>query len=178
MLTDSDGQRHDLSIPPPKVRPDVIEALKADAQRMLPPPMREILMCVEKPFFTPIYDHLSPSLVYGRVALIGDAAAVCRPHIGMGIAKAGSDAEALAHELAEGGDIDAGLARFNQVRQPIAARSVQRGRDLGEYMLEHIDPSEGRNDPHWSEFHSVSGILKHTASSRFLRPTESQGDDK
>ncbi|GAB7544525.1 FAD binding domain-containing protein [Cupriavidus sp. 8B] len=178
MLTDSDGHRYDLSIPPPKVRADVIEALKEDARRMLPPAMRDILMCVEKPFFTPIYDHLSPSLVYGRVALIGDAAAVCRPHIGMGIAKAGSDAEVLAQELAGGVDIDEGLARFDQVRQPIASRSVQRGRDLGEYMLEHVDPSEGQNYPHWREFHSVSGILKHTASSKFLRQPESQGDEK
>jgi 2-polyprenyl-6-methoxyphenol hydroxylase-like FAD-dependent oxidoreductase len=168
MLSDSDGVRYDLSIPPPKIREDVIERLKKDARSFLPAPMRDILMCIRRPFFTPIYDHVVDRMVYGRVVLIGDAAATCRPHIGMGIAKAGTDAELLADSLSGSANLSGGLEQFERERLPIAVRAVQRGRDLGEYMLEHISPEEGVENEHWREFHSIPGILKHTASSAFL----------
>jgi 2-polyprenyl-6-methoxyphenol hydroxylase-like FAD-dependent oxidoreductase len=106
--------------------------------------------------------------VYGRVALIGDAAAVARPHVGMGIAKAGTDAEVLADSLASYPDLLEGLARFERERLPIAGKAVAQGRSLGEYMLDHASPGNGADDAHWREFHSIPGILKHTASSAFL----------
>lgn len=169
MLVDSEGVRYELSIPPPKVRQDLIDELKAAARATLPAPMRDMLMCIDRPFFTPIYDHIVEKMVYGRVALIGDAAAVCRPHIGMGIAKAGSDAEVLANALGESPNLAEGLAKFEDIRLPIARRSVQQGRDLGEYMLEHIPEEIGKKDPRWLAFHSTTGILTQTASSAFLR---------
>ncbi|HLG84140.1 MAG TPA: FAD binding domain-containing protein [Bradyrhizobium sp.] len=172
MLVDEDGVHHAVSIPPPKVRSDVIARLRKDAQNFLPPPMLDILSCVAKPFFTPIYDLLVDRMVYGRVALIGDAAAVARPHVGMGIAKAGTDAEVLADSLASSSDLVEGLARFERERLPIAARAVEQGRNLGEYMLDHGAPLAGATDTHWQEFHSIPGILKHTASSAFLRSAQ------
>ena len=168
MLVDEDGVRHSLSIPPPKVRADLIARLKDDARHFLPPPMRDILSCVAKPFFTPIYDLLVERMVFGRVVLIGDAAAVARPHVGMGIAKAGTDAEVLADALSRKSDLFEGLAQFERERLPVAGRAVAQGRSLGEYMLEHVSPGEGENSEHWREFHSIPGILKHTASSAFL----------
>jgi 2-polyprenyl-6-methoxyphenol hydroxylase-like FAD-dependent oxidoreductase len=170
MLMDDEGVYHAVSIPPPKVRADVIALLKEDARHFLPPPMRDILFCVAKPFFTPIYDLLVDKMVYGRVALIGDAAAVARPHVGMGIAKAGTDAEVLADTLAGHPDLLEGLARFERERLPIAGKAVTQGRLLGEYMLDHASPETAAGDAHWREFHSIPGILKHTASSAFLRP--------
>jgi 2-polyprenyl-6-methoxyphenol hydroxylase-like FAD-dependent oxidoreductase len=172
MLVDEDGVYHAVSIPPPKVRADVIARLKEDAREFLPPPMRDILFCVAKPFFTPIYDLLVDKMVYGRVALIGDAAAVARPHVGMGIAKAGTDAEVLADSLASHPDLLEGLARFERERLPIAGKAVAQGRSLGEYMLDHASHGNGADDAHWREFHSISGILKHTASSAFLRSAQ------
>ena len=169
MLVDDEGVYHAVSIPPPKVRADVIARLKEDARDFLPPPMRDILFCVSKPFFTPIYDLLVDKMVHGRVALIGDAAAVARPHVGMGIAKAGTDAEVLADSLASHPDLLEGLARFERERLPIAGKAVTQGRLLGEYMLDHASPETGVDDAHWREFHSIPGILKHTASSAFLR---------
>ena len=175
MLTDSEGVRYDLSIPPPKIREDIIERLKKDASNFLPAPMRDILMCIRRPFFTPIYDHVVDRMVYGRVVLIGDAAATCRPHVGMGIAKAGTDAEVLADSLSRNANLSDGLAQFERERLPIAARAVQRGRDLGEYMLEHTSPEDRMQSEHWHEFHSIPGILKHTASSAFLYQPKSEG---
>ena len=172
MLVDEDGVYHAVSIPPPKVRADVIARLKEDAREFLPPPMRDILFCVAKPFFTPIYDLLVDKMVYGRVALIGDAAAVARPHVGMGIAKAGTDAEVLADSLASHPDLLEGLARFERERLPIAGKAVAQGRSLGEYMLDHASHGNEADDANWREFHSIPGILKHTASSAFLRSTQ------
>jgi 2-polyprenyl-6-methoxyphenol hydroxylase-like FAD-dependent oxidoreductase len=169
MLVDEDGVYHAVSIPPPKVRGDVIARLKEDARNFLPPQMWEILSRVSKPFFTPIYDLLVDRMIYGRVVLIGDAAAVARPHVGMGIAKAGTDAEVLVDSIASHPDLFEGLARFERDRLPVAGKAVAQGRSLGEYMLDHVTPETGVDDAHWREFHSIPGILKHTASSAFLR---------
>jgi 2-polyprenyl-6-methoxyphenol hydroxylase-like FAD-dependent oxidoreductase len=168
MLTRSDGVHYDPSIPPPKVRDDLIERSREDASDFLPAPMRDILMCIPKPWVTPIYDLLVNRMVYGRVVLIGDAAATARPHVGMGIAKAGTDAEVLADSLSWNADLAEGLAHFERERLPIAARAVQQGRDLGAYMLEHRSPEDGMQTEHWRELHSTRGILEHTASSAFL----------
>jgi 2-polyprenyl-6-methoxyphenol hydroxylase-like FAD-dependent oxidoreductase len=168
MLVDEDGVRHSLSIPPPKVRADLIARLKNDARHFLPPPMRDTLSCITKLFFTPIYDLLVERMVFGRVALIGDAAAVARPHVGMGVAKAGTDSEVLADALTRAPDLFEGLAQFEHERLPIAGTVVARGRSLGEYMVQHGPAGEGPNGEHWREFHSIPGILKHTASSAFL----------
>lgn len=168
VLTDSDGVHYDLSIPPPNVRDDLIERLREDARGFLPAPMRDILECIPKPWVTPIYDLLVNRMVYGRVVLIGDAAAQARPHVGMGIAKAGADAEVLADSLSRSVDVFEGVAQFERERLPIAGRAVQQGRDLGEYMLDQRSPEHEMETEHWREFHSTRGILKQTASSAFL----------
>lgn len=168
MLTGSDGVSYDMTIPPPKIRDDVIERLKRDSENFLPTPMRDILLCIRRPFFTPIYDHLVKRMVFGRVALIGDAAAVARPHVGLGIAKAGTDAEVLADSISRHADMFEALDEFERERLPVAALAVQRGRDLGEYMVSDHVPSGSEVSEHWREFHSIPGILKHTASSAFL----------
>jgi 2-polyprenyl-6-methoxyphenol hydroxylase-like FAD-dependent oxidoreductase len=168
MLTDSDGVHYPLSIPPPKVRDDLIERLKEDARGFLPAPMLDILEGIPKPWLTPIYDLVVNRMVYDRVVLIGDAAATARPHVGMGIAKAGGDAEVLADSLSGDAELFEGLGQFERERLPIAARAVQQGRDLGAHMIEQHTPEGEMQTEHWREFHSTSGILKQTASSAFL----------
>lgn len=168
MLTDGDGVRYDMSIPPPKVRGDLIDRLRDDARGFLPASMRDILETIAKPWFTPIYDLLVDRMVYDRVVLIGDAAATARPHVGMGITKAGTDAEVLADALSRSVGVFEGLAQFERERLPIATRAVQQGRDLGEFMLEPSKPDEESQTQHWREFHSTHGILELTASTAFL----------
>ena len=54
----------------------------------------------------PIFDLESPRIAFGRVALVGDAAFVARPHVATGVMKAAIDAESLAEALAgSGGDV-------------------------------------------------------------------------
>ena len=86
----------------------------------------------------------------------------------MGIAKAGTDAEVLADYLSDDADLLEGLGQFEHERPPIAARAVRQGRDLGAYILEERSSEGDAQTGHWREFHSTSGILRHTASSAFL----------
>jgi 2-polyprenyl-6-methoxyphenol hydroxylase-like FAD-dependent oxidoreductase len=161
MLMDENGSYHPLSISPPKVRQDLVDEIKRAAEEQLPPSFRDTLMAIPRPFFTPIYDHFSPKMVFGRVALIGDAASVGRPHIGMGVAKAAADAQKLADVLRDPTvPIEQALAQFENDRLDIGLKAVERGRTLGEYlMMSHDDNTT--HDAHW--------ILKNTASSDFLK---------
>jgi 2-polyprenyl-6-methoxyphenol hydroxylase-like FAD-dependent oxidoreductase len=143
MCVDENGQQHEHSVPPPLIRKDLIARMRADAAGIMPP---QFLDCLDKmrPFFTPIYDFSTPRLVFGRVALVGDAAASARPHMGFGMAKAGGDAQALADALGSHDDIDAGLAAYDRVRQPIGERVVLHGRKLGTHLGVNLESDEDR----------------------------------
>lgn len=143
MLTDATGQRHAISIPPPLVRPEVARAGMERAEAMLPPPFVEILRAARQAFFTPIYDHVSPVFAQGRVALLGDAACVARPHVGMGVTKAACDAEALARHLSAAATVEAALAAYSEERQPEGAMATRIARELGAMIF--APPAQGRN---------------------------------
>lgn len=136
LLTDVDGQRHDLSIPPHRIRPDVLSGMRDDAERLLAPPFAEVIRRTEQPFLQAILDLESPAMTFGgRVALLGDAAFVARPHVGMGVTKAIGDAARLADALTEaGGDVPSALDAFDRARRPYGAAIVARSRSLGAYM--------------------------------------------
>jgi 2-polyprenyl-6-methoxyphenol hydroxylase-like FAD-dependent oxidoreductase len=144
MCVDEDGRQHAFSVPPPLIRKDLIARMRAEAVRIMPPAFLDALGKIEKPFFTPIYDFAAPRLVFGRVALVGDAAATVRPHMGFGVAKAGDDAWALAEALRDCQDIDAALARYDAERQPMAERIVLHGRKLGTFLGVDLATEEDR----------------------------------
>jgi 2-polyprenyl-6-methoxyphenol hydroxylase-like FAD-dependent oxidoreductase len=144
MCVDDRGQRHDYSVPPPLIRKDLIAALRDDGQDVLPPVINDCLRVIERPFFTPIYDFIAPSIVWGRVALVGDAASNARPHMGFGVSKSGCDAQALADALRDFDSIDTALAAYNRVRQPIGATIVKHSRKLGTYMGVNLQTDEDR----------------------------------
>jgi 2-polyprenyl-6-methoxyphenol hydroxylase-like FAD-dependent oxidoreductase len=64
--------------------------------------------------------------------------------MGFGMAKAGGDAQALAAALASHDDIDAGLAAYNRVRQPIGERIMLHGRKLGTHLGVNLQTDEDR----------------------------------
>jgi 2-polyprenyl-6-methoxyphenol hydroxylase-like FAD-dependent oxidoreductase len=143
MCVDEAGIQHEYSVPPPLIRNDLIARMRADAEEIMP---RQFLDCLRnmRPFFTPIYDFSTPQLVFGRVALVGDAASSARPHMGFGMAKAGGDAQALAQGLGSHDDIDDGLARYNRIRQPIGERIMLHGRKLGTHLGVNLQTEEER----------------------------------
>ena len=161
MLTDASGHRHEISIPPPLIRDEVLARMRADAERRLPRPFVEILDHSERPFFTPIYDHHAPVFGAGRVALSGDAACVARPHVGMGVTKAAADALELAEALTREADIPAALAAYSRVRAPAALKAMERARQLGRYIFradQATDP-DGRANPHLEEVMATTATV-------------------
>ncbi|ABD55871.1 FAD binding domain-containing protein [Jannaschia sp. CCS1] len=159
MLTDDSGQTHAISIPPPLVRDEVLARVEEMAARVLPDVFRHILDNSERPFFTPIYDHLSPTFARGRVALSGDAACVARPHVGMGVTKAAQDALALARHAA--GELVTGLQAYSAERVPLSRAAYERSQMLGRHMMqapETGDPTDGRNNPNMEEIIRLTAV--------------------
>lgn len=134
LLTDEAGRTHALSIPPPLIRGDVVEAMRRAAEATLPPQFAAVVRATAQPFLQPIYDLEGARLAAGRVALLGDSAFIARPHVGAGVTKAAEDALALAEALDAEPDVPAGLARYEAERQPAGRRIVQRARHLGAYL--------------------------------------------
>ncbi|GAB3655460.1 FAD binding domain-containing protein [Ramlibacter alkalitolerans] len=134
LLTDADGTHHPHGIPPNKVSWREVAAMREDARRLLAPQFAEIVEKCGQPFLQPIHDVASREIARGRIALLGDAAFVARPHVGMGVTKAMQDALALAHALATHGATPRALQAYAQERAPSALQVVRRGRRLGAYM--------------------------------------------
>jgi 2-polyprenyl-6-methoxyphenol hydroxylase-like FAD-dependent oxidoreductase len=128
--TDASGRRHE-QVPPPLIRPEVTAAVKADARALLAPAVADVFARTEQPFFQAIFDLASPRLVFGRVALLGDAAFVARPHVGAGVTKAALDAACLADATAAEPDLNAALAYYDRERRRFGDWIVARSRDLG-----------------------------------------------
>jgi 2-polyprenyl-6-methoxyphenol hydroxylase-like FAD-dependent oxidoreductase len=140
--TDAAGRHHALGIPPPLLRPDVVSRLKREAKELLAPQVAELVES-SQPFFQAIYDVESPSLAVGRTLLLGDAAFVARPHVGMGVTKGAMDALCLFNSLKTQTDIDAALSRYDKLRSEFGRRCVARARRLGSYIEAGARPERG-----------------------------------
>jgi 2-polyprenyl-6-methoxyphenol hydroxylase-like FAD-dependent oxidoreductase len=167
MLTDAAGHVHALGIPPPLVRAEVITELRAAARALLPPQLEEVIRLTARPFLQPIYDVESTRMAVGRVALVGDAACLARPHVAAGVTKAAADAMALATALQSGEDVDLALARFEGARIGINRQVMQRGRDLGAYLQPHLASAQARSK---AKRHSTpQAVMAEIAVLDFLR---------
>lgn len=144
MNVDAKGVQHKYSVPPPLIRKDLIAQMHKDALEILPPPLLDAVTKIKQPFITPIYDFTATSIVFGRVAMVGDAAANARPHMGFGMAKAATDAQTLAKHLDARDDIDAALKAYNDERQPIGDAIVLHGRKLGCHLGVNLKTEEDR----------------------------------
>ena len=91
LCTDASGRRHGTAIPPPLIRSEVIADIKATCRALIAPQLAEIFVRTAQPFFQAIFDLESPRIAFGRVAIVGDAAFVARPHVGAGVTKAAID---------------------------------------------------------------------------------------
>ena len=165
LLTDESGTTHAISIPPPLIRREAIADMRAAAERLLAPQFRAVVRLIDEPILQPIYDLETPRMAFGRVAIIGDAAFVARPHVAAGVAKAADDAQALSAALAEG-EVEAALRRFEAARLPVGRRIIERARHLGAY-LQATQTAEERTR---SQRHGIpAAVLAETAVLDFLR---------
>jgi len=166
LLTDNSGHSHQIAIPPPLVRAENIETLRVASERLLAPQFQEMVFLTPRPFLQPIYDLDSPKMVFGRAAILGDAAFVARPHVGAGVAKAAADAMALATALQMEPNIEKALQKFERARIGIGHRIIEHARHLGAYMQPQLRTAEERSNA--ERYRSVDAVMQETASMDFL----------
>jgi len=130
VLTDAEGQVHAYSLAPGQLRESRRQALVEEAAHLLPPPFATAVAAERQPFVQAIFDYEASRMINGRLALLGDAAFVVRPHTAMGVAKAAGDAMAFRSYLARLPYADA-LPAYQRERLPIGAEIAAYGRRLG-----------------------------------------------
>ena len=165
LLTDETGKTHAISIPPPLISRATIAEMRADAERLLGPQFRQIVKLIEEPILQPIYDLESPRMAFGRVAIVGDAAFVARPHVAAGVSKAADDAAALAAALAAEPDVPVALQRFEAARLQENYRIIERARHLGAFL----QATQTQEEQARAGMHSTdSAVIAETAVLDFL----------
>ncbi len=165
LLTDDSGKTHAISIPPPLIRKEAIAEMHADARRLLGPQFREIEKLMSEPILQPIYDLMTPRMAMGRVAIVGDAAFVARPHVAAGVSKAADDAAALVEALGKHEDVEVALKAFEAARLPENRRIIERARHLGAYLqATRSEEEEARAGRHSTD----AAVISETATLDFL----------
>jgi 2-polyprenyl-6-methoxyphenol hydroxylase-like FAD-dependent oxidoreductase len=165
LLTDESGRTHAISIPPPLIRREAIAEMRADAERLLAPQFRQVVRLIQEPILQPIYDIASPQMAFGRVAIVGDAAFVARPHVAAGVSKAADDAAALAETLRAEADVASALKCFEAARLSENHRIIERARHLGAYLqATRTIAEEERAGRHSTD----AAVLSETATLDFL----------
>ena len=179
--TDASGRRHE-QIPPPLIRPDAIAAVKADARALLAPSIADIFLRAERPIFQAIHDLASPQLVFGRIALLGDAAFVARPHIGAGVTKAALDAACLADALVANESIEAALAEYDRTRQRAGDWAVSRSRAFGACVSAEVSrrpmsaaEAAARSERVFREYAALHGEVREWAKGAIASETSPAG---
>jgi 2-polyprenyl-6-methoxyphenol hydroxylase-like FAD-dependent oxidoreductase len=109
LLTDRDGRQRTSSVPPGLISAAAETDLRQAAVRDLPPSFRVLVAATHEPFLQSIEDLSVRQMAFGRVALIGDAAFIPRPHTAASTAKAAANALGLANALRRDSDIVAAL---------------------------------------------------------------------
>jgi 2-polyprenyl-6-methoxyphenol hydroxylase-like FAD-dependent oxidoreductase len=165
LLTDETGKTHAISIPPPLISRAAIAEMRADAERLLAPQFRQIVRLIEEPILQPIYDLESPRMAFGRVAIVGDAAFVARPHVAAGVSKAADDAAALLAALQAEADVASALKHYEAARLKENYRIIERARHLGAYL----QATQTQEEKARAGMHSTDGaVIAETAVLDFL----------
>lgn len=142
IMTDRDGRLRSWAMPEGKLADRWVEHVREEARSLLPPAFRAVVEATQHPFAQAIRDLASDQMVAGRVILLGDAAAIPRPHTAASTSKAASNALELVDALrASPDDIDAALKAW-EPRQIALGKALRRqGMETGNYLLFHRPPA-------------------------------------
>ena len=163
LLTDEDGVWHNDGIPPQKIRARHIEKMRADAAAIFHPAWAEHLQKSESIILQPIFDSEVETMCQGRVAFVGDAAFVARPHVGQGVTKAAGDALCLARSLREASiaEVPRLLHRFSEARRAVGRMAVEHARQMGAPVVVSPLLNDGL---HWEAYYSQpENLVRDTA---------------
>jgi 2-polyprenyl-6-methoxyphenol hydroxylase-like FAD-dependent oxidoreductase len=134
LLTDADGNYFPQGIAPVKVSYKHIAHIRERARKTLAPQWAEVLEKTGMVFFQPIYDVYSEKIAFEKIALMGDASFVARPHVGMGVSKAAEDAMSLCNHIEQLGASPEAILAYQDDRLRIGQRVIARAQYLGQYM--------------------------------------------
>ena len=129
------------SIPPGAVAEDVRAALPRLLDEVMPRNLRPLFDSpAEEVSIQPVYDESVDHYVRGRVALIGDAGSLSRPHTGSGATKAMQDARCLEALGTDAEGWDPLLAAYDHDRAATGRTLVELSRRIGRDQVEHTPP--------------------------------------
>ncbi len=131
LLTDRDGVRRDLSVPPGAMSRRHEAEARATANARLPTVIAAVVEATEDLFIQSIHDIEVNAMAFGRIALLGDAAFSVRPHAAAGTAKAADDGWALAAALRREPSLEAALATWETSQLALGQSLLARTRDVG-----------------------------------------------
>jgi 2-polyprenyl-6-methoxyphenol hydroxylase-like FAD-dependent oxidoreductase len=131
VLTSEAGERRQYSVAAGSLSEATRRELVESAASHLPKVWALLVERERNPFVQAIFDYEAPAMVKGRIALLGDASFIVRPHTAMGVSKAAGDAITLRDCLAQAGSIPEALARYEKLRQVEGHEIAQYGRQLG-----------------------------------------------
>jgi 2-polyprenyl-6-methoxyphenol hydroxylase-like FAD-dependent oxidoreductase len=133
ILTDKNGQRREYSIAPGMLHPTIEQAMRSYADRVLAPPFQKLVAATHEPFVQAILDLGVPQMAFDRIALVGDAAFIPRPHTAASTAKAAANAIALADALIDANhDVPKALEAWEGDQLALGMHLWKSGQALGE----------------------------------------------
>ncbi len=136
IMTGTDGVSRQYSVPEGLLAPEWQAQVYREAEELLPPGFRDIVLATRQPFAQAIRDLAVDSMVKGRVILLGDAASIPRPHTAASTSKAAGNALALNLALKDGSDnIDAALARWDREQVYRGKYLRKMGMSIGNRLL-------------------------------------------
>jgi 2-polyprenyl-6-methoxyphenol hydroxylase-like FAD-dependent oxidoreductase len=132
ILTDARGVHHPEGIAPHLLRAEVLDQIRQDAHDLLHPAWSQVVREAPEILVQAINDGWCDRMALNRVAMVGDAAFVVRPHVGQGVVKAAGDALALLEQLqCHPHDLPMALQAFSELRVPMGHLAVKMARQLG-----------------------------------------------
>ncbi|MEH2419566.1 MAG: FAD binding domain-containing protein [Nostoc sp.] len=132
ILTDKHGKRRDFSIPPGLIAPSVEQEMRLYANRVLVTPFQKLVAATKEPFVQAILDLGMPQMTFDRIALVGDAAFIPRPHTAASTSKAAANAIALVDALMDHQDVLEALSAWEGNQLALGMRLWKHGQALGE----------------------------------------------
>jgi 2-polyprenyl-6-methoxyphenol hydroxylase-like FAD-dependent oxidoreductase len=138
LLSDARGRQRASSIPPGLLSAASETDLREAAARHLPAAYRALVAATREPFLQTIQDLSVRRMAVGRIALVGDAAFIPRPHTAASTAKAAGNALALVDALKRETDIPAALRAWepDQIQFGLhLRRKIQETRSRAGYDL-------------------------------------------
>jgi 2-polyprenyl-6-methoxyphenol hydroxylase-like FAD-dependent oxidoreductase len=113
--------------------PKVEQEMREYADNVLAPPFQKLVAATTEPFVQAILDLGVPQMMFGRVALVGDAAFISRPHTAASTSKAAANAIALADALVKHNhDVVNALKAWEPAQLAYGNQLLQYGQMLGD----------------------------------------------